>query len=172
MTESAYPAVIHRSWGRFNRRNCTMRCAPALRGTNLTTRRSRCRTWCTSAIEWSCRHRKLSSLSSIQIEVIYPWWNGKKTPSPIFLTSYYLEKVIDNSRSETLTFSIECDAMLHGFGGYFETVLYKDVMLSINPLTHSPGMFSWFPIFFPLQTPVNLKKVNILLPIPYPVAPL
>ena len=60
-----------------------------------------------------------------------------------------------------LTFPIECDSMLHGFAGYFETVLYKDVMLSINPQTHSPGMFSWFPIFFPLQTPVYLKKVTI-----------
>ena len=72
-----------------------------------------------------------------------------------------IETPVDNSRSETLSFPIECDAMLHGFAGYFETVLYKDVMLSINPRTHSPGMFSWFPIFFPLQTPVHLKEVII-----------
>ena len=31
------------------------------------------------------------------------------------------------------------DAELHGFGGYFECVLYKDVNLSINPATHSKG---------------------------------
>jgi protein arginine N-methyltransferase 5 len=39
---------------------------------------------------------------------------------------------IDNSRYEVRQFPIKCDAMLHGFAGYFETVLYKDVMLSIN----------------------------------------
>jgi protein arginine N-methyltransferase 5 len=44
--------------------------------------------------------------------------------------------------------------MLHGVAGYFESVLYKDVMLSINPETHSPGMFSWFPIYFPVKTPL------------------
>ena len=30
----------------------------------------------------------------------------------------------------------------------------KEFMLSINPETHSPGMFSWFPIYFPIKTPV------------------
>ena len=43
------------------------------------------------------------------------------------------------------------DSVLHGFGGYFECTLYKDIMISINPATHSKGMFSWFPIFFPLR---------------------
>ncbi|EFX65794.1 hypothetical protein DAPPUDRAFT_116949 [Daphnia pulex] len=51
------------------------------------------------------------------------------------------EMPIDNSRYELRQFPIKCDAMLHGFAGYFETVLYKDVMLSINPTTHLPGMF-------------------------------
>jgi protein arginine N-methyltransferase 5 len=45
-------------------------------------------------------------------------------------------------------------AMLHGFAGYFECVLYGDVLLSIHPPTHSKDMFSWFPIFFPLREPV------------------
>nr|CAG4647716.1 EOG090X028A [Moina brachiata] len=68
------------------------------------------------------------------------------------------EAPIDNSRYETRRFAVKCDSVVHGFAGYFETVLYKDVMLSINPATHSPGMFSWFPVMFPLQTPINLKK--------------
>ena len=40
---------------------------------------------------------------------------------------------------------------MHGFAGYFEAVLYKEVKLSIRPETHSPGMFSWFPILFPVK---------------------
>lgn len=40
---------------------------------------------------------------------------------------------------------------MHGFSGFFDTVLYKDVKLSIVPETFSVGMFSWFPIFFPFQ---------------------
>jgi protein arginine N-methyltransferase 5 len=49
---------------------------------------------------------------------------------------------------------MEQAGLMHGFAGYFESRLYKDVMISINPATHSPGMFSWFPIYFPIQTPI------------------
>ena len=73
-----------------------------------------------------------------------------------------IEMPIDNSRYEVRKFPIKCDSMLHGFAGYFETVLYKDVMLSINPATHSPGMFSWFTVLFPIQNPISLKKVIII----------
>ena len=41
----------------------------------------------------------------------------------------------------------------HGLAGYFDTVLYKDVKLSIHPVTHTPAMSSWFPIFFPVRRP-------------------
>jgi hypothetical protein len=37
------------------------------------------------------------------------------------------------------TFKVDMDAELHGFGGYFECTLYKDIMISINPDTHSKG---------------------------------
>lgn len=43
------------------------------------------------------------------------------------------------------------NCVLHGFSGYFDAVLYKNVTLSIEPSTHSAGMFSWFPIFFPIK---------------------
>ncbi|KAK3907651.1 Protein arginine N-methyltransferase 5 [Frankliniella fusca] len=69
---------------------------------------------------------------------------------------------IDNTRFKKLQFKIRQTGVLHGFAGYFETVLYKDVMLSINPATHSPGMFSWFPIFFPIREPVHVKEGDIL----------
>lgn len=88
-----------------------------------------------------------------------------------------------NIRSGTVEFTSETGGMIHGVAGYFESVLYKDVILSrwaahamwlsvcpsnnltksddffaigINPATHSPGMFSWFPIFFPIKTPLHV----------------
>ena len=46
---------------------------------------------------------------------------------------------------------------MHGFAAYFEAVLYKDVTISTVPGTHTPKMLSWFPMFFPLATPVRLE---------------
>lgn len=63
-------------------------------------------------------------------------------------------KQIDNSRFATLTFDVKLDSVLTGFGGFFDTVLYKDVTLSIHPETHSPGMASWFSVYFPVSVSV------------------
>ncbi|KAK9819450.1 hypothetical protein WJX74_006898 [Apatococcus lobatus] len=62
----------------------------------------------------------------------------------------------DNTRFATLMFERpnEPSQLCHGLGGYFDCVLYKDITLSTLPATHTPGMFSWFPIYFPLQDPV------------------
>jgi protein arginine N-methyltransferase 5 len=65
---------------------------------------------------------------------------------------------LHNCRFSKATFEVETDMVMHGFAGYFESVLYKDVMISINPATHSPDMFSWFPIFFPIRQPVQAPK--------------
>lgn len=84
-------------------------------------------------------------------------------PQPLFTFVHpNLDPVIDNSRYEVLNFSIEQDSVLHGLGGYFECILYKEIMLSILPATHSPGMFSWFPILFPLKEPLQLKQGDLL----------
>ena len=40
-----------------------------------------------------------------------------------------------------LKFTIKADSLCHGFAGYFESVLYKDISISINPDTHTDGMF-------------------------------
>uniref|UniRef100_A0A8C5MQK1 Protein arginine N-methyltransferase 5 n=1 Tax=Leptobrachium leishanense TaxID=445787 RepID=A0A8C5MQK1_9ANUR len=68
------------------------------------------------------------------------------------------EAVIDNNRYCCLEYKVDLNTVLHGFAGYFQTVLYKDVTLSICPETHSPGMFSWFPILFPIKQPICLKE--------------
>lgn len=62
----------------------------------------------------------------------------------------------DNSRFATVSFEVEETVTIHGFAGFFDSVLYKDVGFSTVPETHSPGMFSWFPMFIPLAAPVRL----------------
>ncbi|KAL1967928.1 hypothetical protein VTN77DRAFT_2345 [Rasamsonia byssochlamydoides] len=62
-----------------------------------------------------------------------------------------------NVRQARLTFPCQNRGVCHGLAGYFETVLYGDVELSTNPVTmdaKSAGMISWFPIYFPLKTPL------------------
>jgi len=64
---------------------------------------------------------------------------------------------IDNSRCCQLSFEASAHpGICHGFAGYFDAVLYKQVHLSILPSTHTPNMSSWFPIYFPIQQPVQL----------------
>ncbi|KAL5236637.1 hypothetical protein ACI65C_004047 [Semiaphis heraclei] len=63
-----------------------------------------------------------------------------------------------NDRDGFLKFNVSQDCVLHGFAGYFETILYKDIRLSIVPESFSDGMFSWFPAYFPLIKPTLLNK--------------
>lgn len=75
-------------------------------------------------------------------------------PKPVFTFDHpNRDAVIDNSRYTTLSFDVRQDCLLTGFAGYFDTVLYKDIMLSIHPETHSDGLSSWFPMYFPLAEP-------------------
>ena len=64
----------------------------------------------------------------------------------------------DNRRYATLRWNVAQTAMVHGFSGYFEAMLYKDVSISILPATFSTGMFSWFPMYIPLRHPVRTEK--------------
>lgn len=67
-----------------------------------------------------------------------------------------------NERFGILKFRCQQNCVLTGFAGFFETVLYKDIMLSINPQTFSENMVSWFPIIFPLQVRIN-TPTNLIL---------
>ncbi|KAK6116946.1 hypothetical protein DH2020_049321 [Rehmannia glutinosa] len=52
-----------------------------------------------------------------------------------------------NQRYKKLRFDIPSDtgsSLIHGFAGYFDATLYKDVHLGIEPSTATPNMFSWF----------------------------
>lgn len=80
-------------------------------------------------------------------------------PQPVFTFVHPVPQPADNNRRITLTFPrapADGPGALHGFAGYFETVLYKHVMLSTHPPTHTPNMSSWFPIYFPLREPLLL----------------
>jgi type II protein arginine methyltransferase len=87
-----------------------------------------------------------------------------------------------NTRYSHTVFPIPNRGTCHGLAGYFESILYSSqshpqphlnphlssstpgknkniVELSTNPLTmpsKSPEMISWFPIYFPLQTPIYI----------------
>ncbi|XP_055696144.1 protein arginine N-methyltransferase 5 isoform X2 [Lutzomyia longipalpis] len=79
-------------------------------------------------------------------------------PKPLFTFHHpNRDKVINNNRYGRVSFTTKLDSVLHGFAGYFDTVLYKDIVLSIHPMTHTNGLSSWFSMFIPISTPVNLK---------------
>jgi type II protein arginine methyltransferase len=78
-----------------------------------------------------------------------------------------------NTRFCSLTFKCAERGVCHGLAGYFETVLYASsaspvgaddiaaIELSTSPLTmdaKSKDMISWFPIFFPLKTPLRYPE--------------
>mmetsp|Transcript_12397 Transcript_12397/g.32793 ORF Transcript_12397/g.32793 Transcript_12397/m.32793 type:complete len:632 (-) Transcript_12397:1161-3056(-) len=72
----------------------------------------------------------------------------------------------ENERFATLQFKTKCATVIHGLAGYFECKLFRELSISTNPLTKSEGMFSWFPIFFPLRHPLAVRpgdtvEVNI-----------
>lgn len=66
--------------------------------------------------------------------------------------------IIDNSRSACLTFKASLDCVMHGFTGYFDAVLYKDITISIHPYSHTRGLGSWFSMFFPMTEPVQIRR--------------
>ncbi|SCV71268.1 BQ2448_2856 [Microbotryum intermedium] len=67
-----------------------------------------------------------------------------------------------NTRSAHLSFHIPQSGVCHGFAGYFEATLYKNVGLSIHPERAAGDMLSWFPIFFPLMDPIYLPAQSSL----------
>ena len=66
-------------------------------------------------------------------------------------------------RAAKLTFHIPHAGVLHGFGGYFEAVLYGNVGISIHPermALISKDMLSWFPLFFPFKASTTSQSLH------------
>jgi type II protein arginine methyltransferase len=55
-------------------------------------------------------------------------------------------------------FKPQATSLCHGFAGYFHCELYGGMTISIDPLTETTEMISWFPIYFPIKTPINVVK--------------
>ncbi|XP_034947446.1 protein arginine N-methyltransferase 5 [Chelonus insularis] len=72
------------------------------------------------------------------------------------------DPVINNSRYAKKNFQVKANSVLHGFVGYFDVILFDNIVLSIVPTTHSPGMLSWFPIFFPIREPIQVKAGEVI----------
>ncbi|KAG7173372.1 arginine N-methyltransferase 5-like, partial [Homarus americanus] len=113
----------------------------------------------------NCREKDKHFLAHFETPYVVYLHNKKElAPSqPLFTFNHpNRAKVIDNTRYKSLQFQITEDNVVHGFGGYFEATLYKDITLSIKPETHSRGMFSWFPILFPLREPVPVRMGDVM----------
>jgi|EP00945_MAST-04E_sp_MAST-4E-sp1_P007948 type II protein arginine methyltransferase len=72
------------------------------------------------------------------------------------------DDVVDNCRFQRLHFRSNTNALCHGLAGYFESTLFDDVAISINPQTISTGMTSWFPIYFPVLNPFPVQKGQVI----------
>lgn len=79
-------------------------------------------------------------------------------PVPVFSFLHPSPGQPSNARYAALQFSTRGNApaaICHGFAGYFSAKLFDSITLSTEPSSHTPNMFSWFPIFFPLKEPVT-----------------
>jgi protein arginine N-methyltransferase 5 len=109
------------------------------------------------------RMRRIATLSPAQPLFTFEHISttSASTTSPSTITHY------QHRRANTLTYEIAHtapSAVLHGFAGYFEAELYDGVMLSTRPLTHTPHMLSWFPLFIPIRQPIIIhakEKVRV-----------
>ncbi|CAE7364009.1 Prmt5, partial [Symbiodinium sp. CCMP2456] len=86
--------------------------------------------------------------------MVCSWWATPKC----FEFSHPNWQLTNNDRYAQIDFISEVDSLVHGFAGYFHCELYAGLSVSINPESYSEGMFSWFPIYFPIRTPVVWKK--------------
>ncbi|KAK7868278.1 hypothetical protein R5R35_013873 [Gryllus longicercus] len=112
-----------------------------------------------------CKEKDKHPLHPFESPYVVHLQNKFQLSPPQTLFSFHhpnRDEIIDNTRYECRSYKVNQDAVLHGFSGYFETVLYKNITLSILPETYTKGMFSWFPIFFPIREPVHVKGGDTL----------
>ena len=74
-----------------------------------------------------------------------------------------LDKTENFERYAECKFTIQQKAVLHGFAGYFECQLYEGCKLSTNPESHTPDMYSWYPMLFSFNEPLEAEQHNKLI---------
>ncbi|NP_001084480.1 protein arginine N-methyltransferase 5 [Xenopus laevis] len=109
----------------------------------------------------ACREKDRDPEAQFEMPYVVRLHNFHQLSDPLPCFTFHhpnKDDVIDNNRYCCLQYRVDLNTVLHGFAGYFNTVLYKDVTLSICPESHSPGMFSWFPILFPIKQPIPMRE--------------
>jgi protein arginine N-methyltransferase 5 len=78
---------------------------------------------------------------------------------PVFVFEHpNKDRVVDNNRYLSMKFKIGSANTMHGFAGYFDAQLYGDIYISTHPVSYSVGMFSWFPLYFPIRNPIYVEE--------------
>eukprot|EP01039_Chlorochromonas_danica_P003535 gene3535-3872_t len=110
-------------------------------------------------------HARLSSLDRlfvVQMESFAPLAEPQETfhfDHPVASSPSRASINSSLTQYKELRFSIDQAAgIVHGFAGYFTCRLYGDITLSTLPVDHSRGMFSWFPAFLPITSPLTVCK--------------
>ncbi|KAI9018353.1 protein arginine N-methyltransferase, partial [Hyaloraphidium curvatum] len=73
-------------------------------------------------------------------------------------SSHPLEYASSNDRSAGVDFKVEYQTIVHGLAGFFDATLWPKIMLSTLPEAHTPNMFSWFPMVFPIRYPIDIAS--------------
>jgi hypothetical protein len=73
-----------------------------------------------------------------------------KPTSPHFFA--LLTSLLIGQADPLIPFVVTCHALLSS-----AVLSCADVTLNTHPPTHTPNMFSWFPIYFPLKEPITLR---------------
>ncbi|WJX16365.1 Protein arginine N-methyltransferase 5 [Trifolium repens] len=85
---------------------------------------------------------------------------------PLFTFTHPKHSVKEsNRRYRKLQFVIPDDpesTMVHGFAGYFDATLYKDVHLGTEPSKATPDLLSWAEMYFPLREPICVHRGSTL----------
>lgn len=94
------------------------------------------------------RHAELNFIDDFSSAVGYRSGYGSKDKT--------IENIVCSMRDES---DEKSSYTLHGFLGTFHCLLYqtyrkKSITISIAPNSFSVGMYSWFPLYFPLREPL------------------
>lgn len=56
------------------------------------------------------------------------------------------------------SFTVKCDSVCHGVGGWFNSTLFDDIKFSTSPVDDNSEIFSWFPVFIPFEKPFKVSS--------------
>ena len=84
------------------------------------------------------------------------------SPLPVFKFEHPCAEFENGIKRVKLSFPNNFpDVPIDGFIGYFDCQLYKNICMSTVPSNASPGMLSWFPIYFPFKNLLLNKKPTV-----------